>query len=204
MNAEIDQTVRKAVSYFGRHRIYNVNSDDLHQQARLIALKTLKAQPEKAKNGGYLFNAIRRSLGNYISTEISLVSIHGNWEAGRQFNSSCAAVSGLDSHVPRQLHAGAEQEETAIERETDKLQARWRIDFRRALDKALRGLSDEDAYIVERKFGLDGLPESTDRALAAELGIPVGKIYRTWEKALRRLRNSLEMRLLDKHLDEMR
>lgn len=59
------------------------------------------------------------------------------------------------------------------------------------LTRALGALSERERWIVERHYGLDGLPVATQRQLASEAGIAFQLIGTIEQGALRRLAGAL-------------
>lgn len=211
---DIEPAVKQAARWFDRlRRVHGIEMQELEQQARLIALRTVQAEPDKSVNPAYLFSAVRRSLGNYLSQQIAVVSIKGNWAAARTVSRRVPITvtrqgegeSGEEVLVSRQPGP-----EAPVFAQVDRRQhCRWRIDFHRALERSLRGLDDLEREIVELRFGLEGRTALSCAKIVEELyrqgfDVDVRFVYTTLERVIRRLRDSLDLAILDRRLEEIR
>lgn len=130
--------------------------EDLKQQGLAVAAQT-RARYEAASEPGYLYSALRKALGNYISKNLTLLSIGSNHKVARtvQHRAAVEVVENKpDFRTPESVFLGLER---------GRLLARWRIDFRRTVDRHLARFSPDDQALVERLFGLDGLPPISPR-----------------------------------------
>jgi hypothetical protein len=214
MSHDIEHAVKQAVRWFRRSWTNNIDIQELEQQARLIALSTVKAEPEKSRNPAYLFTAVRRSLGNYLSQQIAIVSIKGNWAMAREFTKSVPLTKqspdGESEARSDERFASSTPgpEAVLLCKEERHSRTRWRIAFHRAIDDALRGLSEIERDIIERRFGLEGRPAETCKQIVEALycegsAVDVRFVYATLERAMKRLRSSLDFAVLNKHLVEL-
>lgn len=172
------------------------NPEDLYQQGMMIALETEQRYPDAAQNGGYVYTAVLRRLGNYVSASISSVSIGSRWELGREFQAHA-----LPEVVYEQPSTTGTVEEQAVELEDDLHLLGWRYEVKRYLEEEIQPMFSEDDWnLIVRSYGLDGLPESKPRHLAEELGIDVRSIYRAVHRFENTIRDDINFHSLKSRL----
>lgn len=180
------EIVETAVRVLMRKRA-PANPEDLYQQGMLVALETEQRYPEASQNGGYVYTAVLRRLGNYVSANLSSVSIGSRWELGREFQ-----AHSLPEVVYEQPSTAETVEEQAVSLEDDLRLLGWRYEVKRYLEEEVQPMFSEDDWsLIVRTYGLDGLPESKPRHLAEDLGIDVRSIYRAIYKFERHLRDDI-------------
>lgn len=212
-------SVQQAVRWWTRRGYLRfMEEEDLFQQAELVAAETTSDEPEKVLNPAYLFTALRRQLGTYISRTVSVVSIKGNWKAGMenryrwplhtQANSGAAPSSQelKDDRLQKlqaRLATGATPEEALATAQVHRLREQLGQSFHAELQRLLEDMEPRDLEVVRLKFGLGGGEPLKSDAIARLLGVSNKEVYRSWERVLRRLRSSLKIYQLHHQLTEL-
>lgn len=203
---EVEAVVAGVVKRFKRKRA-PADFVDLHQEGIRIALSTLDKYGERAWDKGYLHCAVRRELGNYLSKQVAVCTIKDNWTMARTIvgTSLDAHRGGDDEGPPLQLvDKGPQPDDGLMHRAGARQASRWRIDFRRALDRVLFPFDDVQREIIEELYGLGGTPSKLSGTIARERDIPVRDIYRLADKFKRRLHGDIEFYMLNSRLHELR
>ena len=182
----LESVVRQVVRRFRRKGCFFVEPQDLHQEGYRIALAALmnpKRDHERPAEN-YVYMAVCRELGNYVSKQLAVPSIMGHWHEARDMQYR----DDLEEQVL--VSPWLNPEERVIDKEMLSHQMRIRILLRRLL---MHLLSESDQEIVNRLYGFDGVTPAGKPALAArQLGLPVKQVYKATVN-LRRAVGSLEV-----------
>ena len=196
----LQDIVKSAVSNLLRKRAPGTR-EEMMQEGMAVALETARRYPKQSENGAYVYRAVIRRLGNFVSHELAAVSIAGRWAQARDYQKRVE----IDSVPAREV--GVEYrtpEHDLLDREEAQTLRRWRFRLREYLnDRALPRLDDLQQTIVLQFYGLDGLPPRDPRIIAADLHCDVVDVYQARERLERLLRDDLDFFSLRQQLWEL-
>lgn len=203
---DVARVVRQAAAKF---RSFGLSTEDLQQEGHRAALEALAHFDAERGTplGAYLYKAIKRQLGNYVSQEISVVSLHGNWKVGRESQTRIDIAPEADEGTATVLPVFVDRttpERLLARKERMLRRQRWRMRFYRRLDALLAPLSEEERAIIRLRFGLEGTGEGIpDREVAATLGVPVRQVYRVLARFKHRARDQHTLFRLYREIEEI-
>lgn len=184
---DIEYAVGAAVGHYLSRRAPG-DARDMRQEAWEIALAALRSfDPAYGNLRGYVYVAVKRSLGSRISRWLSVTSIHGDALAGRtqQTRVPVKEEHRVTRHTP---------EAYLLERERLGERLRWGVRFRQALLRALRSFEPWELEVVDRLFGLDGNDGGRQPAEVAEaMGVDVREVYRVAGRVKSELSSSIAL-----------
>jgi DNA-directed RNA polymerase specialized sigma24 family protein len=178
-----------------QRKYYNVDAEDLQQEAWRIALSTWD---KGIKAPGYTYVAVSRELGNFVARTICPYSIHDNWEAARGIKHAVdldAAEGWLDDE-------GSTPEVAALNVERTQALRDARRKFHRLLDNALEQVP-EQARAVVREHTLADVYNGASQERAEQLGVTTRQFYRMCSQVKEALRSDVELWNLYEELNEL-
>lgn len=186
LQAIVDQVAR---GFVRKGYSAHVDLDDICQEGMRIALAAALKTDPKMNPEGYVYTAVSRELGNYISKQVAVPSIHGNWTEARFHQVRCGVGDEEGGHdLPDEQPT---PEARTLDFEREHRMSRWKIELRRKLLSKFK--VEEELSIVERLYGLDGFPSAeTPARVAEQLGCNVRKVYRVTQK-IAKLAGDLEV-----------
>lgn len=214
MLEDIDKGVEAAVAHYRRRRAPG-DQGDMRQEAWEIALVAARTyDPGVSGNlSGYIYVAVRRSLGARISNWLSVPSVHGDMALARQNQTrvrldgdsmtSQAADGSSTRSVPADLVDRWTPEDALLERRRLGERGRWAIRFRRMVLGAMSGWSSREVEVIERLHGLDGGPPASAAAVASAMAIDVKEVYRLTDRFKKEISCNLGLYGLGKQLKEI-
>lgn len=173
--------------------------EELFQEGMAIALATERRYPDKAQNGAYVYRAVVKSLGNWVSANLAVVHVpRDRCDLARQYQyrDDVAVLEGLP--------APDSPEEDLLENEERALLHRWRVDLREYIeDRIFPRLSEQQRELVIRFYGWRGLAPQRPAHIADELGVEATAVYAARERLERILRDDLEFFSFRQQLQEL-
>lgn len=161
---DLEPTVRQAANCLARKWRWGFDLDDLVQQGWVIALDAIpKYDPGKGDLCGYIYTAIHRALGNYLTKTTSAVTIPN---ASRWHELEVKQLAGWQMPVPPD---NPTPEDFARSKQTVKRVDNWRGRMFDAICASGRNALEREIFF--RAWGLNGFAEHNNKQIRDALGI---------------------------------
>jgi hypothetical protein len=168
----IEKAVLQAVNWFGRRFAPgDLNRAELSQRGWEVALDAQsRHNPDKGPLGGFLYIAIRRQLGNYLTHSASPVTC-SDLQEQRVFQAvSTKAIS--------EIAIGRTPEQIAIAGQELLAAVGWLASFDAALEDFLVQYDVTQCEAFCRYYGLGDFAEQPPRKIATVMGLSVRAVYK--------------------------
>lgn len=191
MATTITTIVETAVARFCRMRV-PVARDDLMQEGMAVALDTQRRYPDKADKPEYVYGAVTKSLGNFVSAQMCVASVPRSMLDGSKGRNKGKDIQRVPMEALEGMAAPSNPEDDLLDAQEQQLMRQWRMDLREYVeDNILPKLSDQKRDIIERLYGWRGLAPQRHAHIADDLGCPVEAVYHARHTLLRILRDNL-------------